>query len=303
MGKMLWPSPLAIPYSHPDVFPIWQIVGAALFLTCLSALVVYFGKAHPFLAVGWLWYIGTLIPVIGLVQVGSQPMADRYTYVPLIGLFIIISWAIPSILNRWRYRKIVLAILASIIISSLMLITREQVQHWQNSVTLFKHTLDVTANNFVAYNQLGFSLYDQGKFQEAIALFASALEIKPDHPETHNSLGAALAQQGKTEEALRHFSKALEKMPDSADVYNNLGVVSMQQGKIREAIANFRKAVQIKPDFPEAHFSLGLSYVSIGDLKSAQDECEVLKTMNPALANHLKKCLMNDSLKRKVGIK
>jgi tetratricopeptide (TPR) repeat protein len=303
MGKMLWPSPLAIPYPHPHVFPIWQIVGAALFLTCVSALVVYSGKRHPFLAVGWLWYIGTLVPVIGLVQVGSQAMADRYTYIPLIGLFIIIGRAVPSILNRWRYRKIVLGISAGIIISSLMLMTREQVKHWQNSVTLFNHTLNVTANNFVAYNQLGLALYDQGKFQEAISLFGIALKIKPDYFETHNNLGAALAQQGKTEEALAHFSKALEKKPDSAEVYNNLGIVSMQQGKIREAIESFKKAVQIKPDFPVAHFSLGLSYLSIGDLKSAQDEYEVLKTINPDLANHFKRYLMTGSLKRKVKVK
>ncbi len=301
IGKMVWPSQLAIPYPHPHMFPIWLVVGAALFLTCVSVLAVYSGKRHPYLAVGWLWYLGTLVPVIGLVQVGSQAMADRYTYLPLIGLFIIIGRGIPTILNRWRYRKIILAISAGIIISSFIIITREQVKYWQNSSTLFKHTLSVTDNNFVAYNQLGFALFDEGKFNEAIPLFVSALELEPDHPETHNNLGAALAQQGKTQEALAHFSKALEIKPDSADVYYNLGIVSMQQGKTREGIENFRKAVQIKPDFPVAHSSLGLSYLSIGDLKSAQDEYEVLKTMNPDLANYLKRCLLNNNLKGKAA--
>jgi Tfp pilus assembly protein PilF len=303
IGKMVWPSSLAVFYPYPQAFPIWQVMGATLFLLGVSILAVYLGKRYPYFLVGWLWYLVTLVPVIGLVQLGSQAMADRYTYIPLIGLFIIGGWGIPGILSRLHYRKIILAISAGILFSSLMIVTREQVKHWQNSITLFNHALHVTVNNFVACKQLGFALYSQGKFREAVPFFVSALEIKPDHPETYNNLGAALAHLGKTQEAIASFSKSLRIKPDSAEVYNNLGTLFMQEGKIQEAIENYSKAVQIKPDFPAAHFSLGLSYLSIGDFKSAFHEYETLKTMDLNLANHFKRVMTNDTLKGKAGPK
>ena len=253
IGKMIFPYRLALFYPYPQVLPIWQVMGAGLFLVCISILVIHSAKKHPYLLVGWLWYLGTLVPVIGLVQVGSQAMADRYTYIPLIGLFIMMARGIPNILAGWCYRRTILAISSAILFSSFIIITRGQVQHWSNSITLFEHTLHVTANNYMAHNQLGLALSCQGKLQEALNIFSIAQQLKPNHP----------------------------------DAYNNLGVVLVQQGKIQEAIEHYSKAVRIKPNFSVAHFSLGLTYLLIGDSSSALEEYKILMTINPDLANRL----------------
>jgi tetratricopeptide (TPR) repeat protein len=237
--------------------------------------------------VGWLWYLGTLVPVIGLVQVGSQAMADRYTYIPLIGLFIMMAKGIPNILAGWCYRRTILAISSAILFSSFIIITRGQVQHWSNSITLFEHTLHVTANNYMAYNQLGLALSCQGKLQEALNIFSIAQQLKPNHPDAYNNLGVVLAQQGKIQEAITCFSEALRIKADHPEVHNNLAAVLIQQGKIQEAIDHYTEAVQIKPNFPAAHYSLGYAYLLMGDPSSALEEYEILKTINPDLANKL----------------
>ncbi len=248
IGKMVWPYHMAILHPYPDILPMWHIAGAGLLLTCISVLVIYTAHKRPYLAVGWFWYLGTLVPVIGLVQVGLQAMADRYTYVPLIGLFIMIAKGAPDILKDWHYRRIVLGVSVGLILSIFMIVTRLQVQYWHDSITLFKHTLSVTANNFQIHNNLGVALADQGKNHEAIAHFKEALRIKPDFVEAHSNLGIALARQGKIEEAMVHYAEALRIKPDYAEAHYNLGVTLAGQGKIQEAIAHFAEALRIKPD-------------------------------------------------------
>jgi predicted negative regulator of RcsB-dependent stress response len=293
IGKMLWPYRLALSYPYPETLPIWQVAGAGLFLVSVSILVIHYGKRHPYLRVGWLWYLGTLVPVIGLVQIGSQAMADRYTYIPLMGLFIMIAWGIPDILAGWRYRRILFVISAAVLFSSFIMITRDQVRHWCNSITLFKHTLNVTANNYTAYYQLGLALSCQGRFQEAIPILSAALKLKPNHAEIYNNLGVTLAQHGKTQEAIAYFSRALRIRADYAEGHSNLGAVLLQQGKIQEAIEHFTEAVRIKPNFPVAHFFLGLAYLLIGDQNSALEEYKILMATNPDLANKLSEKMMS----------
>ena len=287
IGKMLWPYRLALPYPYPEMLPMWQVAGASLFLVSVSILVIHYGKRHSYLRVGWLWYLGTLVPVIGLVQIGSQAMADRYTYIPLIGLFIMMVWGIPDILAGWRYRRVLFVISAAVLFLSFIMITRDQVRHWCNSITLFKHTLNVTTNNFTAYGQLGLALSGQGRFQEAIPILSVALQLRPSHPETYNHLGVISAQEGKTQEASAYFSKALRIKADYAEAHSNLGAILLQQGKIQEAIEHFTEAVRINPNFPVAHFFLGFAYLLIGDQNSALEEYKLLVQINPNLAKQL----------------
>jgi len=173
--KMVWPRHLAVLYPYQQMLPIWKVLGSGLLLVGVSVLVIRAVRKHPYLGVGWFWYLGTLIPVIGLVQVGKQAMADRYTYVPLIGLFVMIAWGVPDLLAGWRFRKVVLSISTGLLLSLLMIVTNLQVKHWQNDITLFEHTLAATSNNFIIHYNLGVAFDRQGKTQEAIAHFAEAL--------------------------------------------------------------------------------------------------------------------------------
>ena len=326
IGKMIWPHHLALLYPHPGALPIWQVIGASLLLVCVSVVAIRSARRHPYLMVGWLWYLGTLVPVIGLVQVGMQAMADRYTYVPLIGLFVMIAWGIPNILLRLGCRRIVLAILADLLLLTLTAIAMLQVKHWHNSVTLFKHSLKVTVDNYIIHNNLGIALAARGKDEEAIAHYVEALRIKPYFVEAHNNFGNALVRQGKYREAIYHYAECLRIMPDLAKAHSNLGVALSRQGryqeaivhyeealrikpdyadahynlgnalalqgKYQEAIAHFAEALRIIPDFAEVHFSRGWVYLMIGNRGLAMEEYEVLKRIHPDLANALSQKMM-----------
>ncbi|MGA2465783.1 MAG: tetratricopeptide repeat protein [Thermodesulfobacteriota bacterium] len=279
--KMIWPHPLAILYPHPGMLPIWQVIGAGLLLVCVSVLAIHSARRHPYLVMGWLWYLGTLVPVIGLVQVGMQAMADRYTYVPLIGLFVIIAWAVPDILKEWRYRKIVFNILASLVLSIFMILTRMQIQYWKNSIALFGHTVKVTVNNHIAEDGLGLALAHQGRLDEAIAHFAESLRIYPNYYATHYNLGLALALQGNIEKAMIHYAEALRLKPNYAEAHNKLGIALIHEGRKKEAIAHFTEAVQIKPDYVEAYSNLGDSLAEQGRIEEAISHYNKALSINP----------------------
>lgn len=223
IGKMIWPSRLAIFYPHPlNSLPVWQIAGATLLLLCITILILQKTGRYPYLTVGWLWFLGTLVPVVGIVQVGGQAMADRYTYVPLIGLFICITWAISSLVAEWSHQKVVVSILVVVAFSALATRTWFQLRHWENSIALSKHALDVTANNYLAHNNLGVELVGQRKYEEAIDHYYEALRIQPGYAEAHNNLGVALAYSGRLQEAIEHIFTALRIRPEYADAHQNL---------------------------------------------------------------------------------
>ena len=255
--KMIWPHHLAVFYPYPELLPIWKVAGAGLLLVFVSFLVILAARKRPYLVVGWFWYLGTLVPVIGLMQVGSQAMADRFSYVPLIGLFIMVIWSVPDILVGWRYRRVALSILAGVILLILMMVTRFQVRHWQNDVTLFTHTLDVTVNNALSRNNLGAALFRQGGYQEAIVHYTEALRIDPHNALARNGLGLALARQGRYQEAIDHWKEVLRITPDFADAHDNLGTALSHLGKYQEAVKHYRDALRIKPDNANAHNNLG----------------------------------------------
>jgi hypothetical protein len=254
--KMIWPLHLTVFYPHPGMPPWWQVVGALLLLGVISIFVIKRARQHPYLPVGWLWYLGTLVPVIGLIQVGGHSMADRYTYVPLIGLFIILSWGIPYLLKRFTYKKIICSTLAGLWLLFLFVNTHVQVLHWRNSITLFTHALNVTSDNYLAHNNLAYALAQKGDLEGAIRHISEALRIKPNYIEPHYNLGAVLARQGKLEEAIKEFLWVLERDPNSAGANYNLGLALTELARYEEAIPHFVKALEAKPDYAEARRNL-----------------------------------------------
>ena len=269
MAKMIWPHNLAVYYPHPGTLPIWQVAGAGLLLIFVSVLVIKAAKNRPYLAVGWLWYLGTLVPVIGLVQVGSQAMADRYTYLSLIGLFIMIAWGLPSILAGWRHGRNAFAIASAILLLGCVVGTWRQVGHWQNSITLFQHTVKVTSDNHFAHNNLGVALARGGRLDEASYHYSQALRIKPDRAAVHNNLGNVLAAQGSVDRAVDHYYQALEIDPNNAKAYNNLGNLLANQGKTEEAINHYTEALRLEPDYVGAHYNLGTALAEQGRTEEA----------------------------------
>jgi len=257
LGKTIWPINLAVFYPHPgNKLAMWQGAVAGLVLVGIFILILRPARNYKYLLVGWLWFVGTLIPVIGLVQVGDQAMADRYTYLPSIGIFIIIAWDIPELVAKWQSRRIILAISAGIVLAGMLICTRTQVRHWQNSFTLLEHAIKVTKDNDRMHYCLGLELQLLGRFDEAIGKFRQALQIKPNFSEAYNGLGTISCTQGKLDEAISYFHQALQINPDLAEAHTNLGSILSVQGKSDEAISQFRQALQINPDLAEAHNNL-----------------------------------------------
>ena len=283
IAKTIWPQPLAILYPHPgNSVSLWQAAGVGLLLAGVTLTVVRAARRYPYLAVGWLWYVGTLVPVIGLVQVGGQAMADRYTYVPLIGLFIILVWGVSELSGRWRHVRVVVPILTGLVLSALCLGTWWQLHYWQDSVTLFEHTLRVTTSNSIIHNNLGAALTRKGKFEEAVGHFSKSLQIRPDQPNTHVNLAVAQVQLGNLESAIAHYTKALELDPNHPGAHNNLGNALVLQGKPDEAAAEFRRALEINPGYAEAHNNLGVVLARQGNLDDAIAHFSEALQINPA---------------------
>ena len=264
IGKMIWPQRLAVFYSHQGMLPMWQAAGAGLLLVCVSVLVIRAARRCPYLTGGWLWYVGTLVPVIGLVQVGAQSMADRYAYVPLIGLFIIVVWGVAELAARWSCRRLVLATFTGVVLSTLVVCTLMQVSHWRNCITLFKHTLDVTGDNYVAHTSMGIALAERGRLKKAIVHYSEALKLAPDLALSHYNLALALAELGRLEEAVTYFCHAVRIEPEYAEAHNNLGTVLHRLGRLEEAIAHYSEALRIEPDHINArrNLSLAMGYIA-----------------------------------------
>ena len=287
IAKMIWPDRLAVLYPHPIILPLWEAAGAAFLLTILTVWMIIAGRRRPYYVVGWLWYLVTLLPTIGLVQAGVQAMADRFTYIPLIGLFIMVAYGVPDILTGWRYQRVALVTSGGFLLSILMICTMLQVQRWQNSVRLFSHTLDVTVNNALIHNNLGVTLVRQGKDQEAIAHYKKALEINPRYVDAHYNLGSLLVLQGMDQEALPHYIEVLRINPRDAVAHYELAVILARQNKAQEAIVHLAEAVRIIPNYGEAHFTLGMIYLKMGKKDLALTEYKTLQKINTNLANTL----------------
>jgi len=261
--KMIWPRNLAVFYPHPGIPPGWLVLGSALTLLIITVLVLRSAKRSPYLVTGWLWYLGTLVPVIGLVQVGLQAMADRYTYVPLIGLFMMIAWGIFELTRKWPHQKILLVASTGVILLILMFGTWSQARYWQNSLSLFGHAIRVTADNYVAHNNLGVALARIGEKEKAAFHYSEAIRMKPNFENAHYNLGNYLASQGRTGEAIVQYSEAIRIKPNYSKARNNLGAMLASQGKFQEAIVQYEKALQTEPSNASFHYNLGLALASL----------------------------------------
>ena len=243
LGKLFWPTDLAVFYPHPGQWPLGKVLLAGGLLLGLSGLFFAQRRRSPFLLMGWLWFVGTLVPVIGLVQVGDQAMADRYTYTPSLGVLVLAVWGAYELTRRWRSAVIALSVAASAAIILCFALTRQQLGHWKDSESLFRHSLAVTEDNDLAHNNLGAALLHKGQIGEAISDFQQALRLKLDNADAHNNLGTALGEKGQLDEAIRQFQQALRLKPGYAGACYNLGNALASKGQLDDAIRQFQEAI------------------------------------------------------------
>ncbi|MCJ7538111.1 MAG: tetratricopeptide repeat protein [Desulfobacterales bacterium] len=300
--KMFWPTHLAFFYPHPGMWPFWKSAGAFLLLFGASILLIRTAKERPYLIVGWLWYLGMLFPVIGVVQLGSQAMADRYTYVPLIGLFIMTAWGAFDLSKGWHYQKMALTGASVFILSALTVATWVQAGYWQNSLKLFAHSIAVTTGNLMAHNNMGIALEKKGQTEKAIQHYQKALQIDPGFAHTYNNLGNALFSLGKTREAETHYFEALRLDPMHANAHYNLGNIFQAQGRLDVAIDYYLKALQIDPFFAKAHNNLGGALIKQGRTMEAMRHFYEALKIRPDYTdafNNLKKVYQVGSARKK----
>lgn len=262
--KIFYPSRLAMyyPYHSPT---LWLAIVCLMILVGVSAVVIYMARNRRYPVVGWFWFLGALVPVIGLVQVGSQAMADRYTYLSSIGIFIMLAWGAAELPTKWQYRKIVLGISSGIVLTILLIGTRMQVRHWRNSFTMFEHTLVVTENNRIMHNFFGSFLLENDRFDEALIHFNEALRISPQYHDARKNKGSALLNTGKFDEAIATFDELLHVRPDWPEAHYLLGVTYARKGQYEQAVKPFKAALRLSPDSPEAYNDLALVYLVLGN--------------------------------------
>ena len=277
IGKMIWPSNLAVFYPIPQDTSAIHIAGAFLALVLISVFAIRWARQYPFFIVGWLWFLGTLLPVIGLVKIGDFAMADRYTYIPLIGLFVVIAWGIPEICAHFNIKKRFLGAAAIIMLVSLSLVTFSQVRYWSNSISLFKHALRVTENNFFAHYALGRVYARQGRVDLSIAHFKKAVHINSNMATLHSDLGRALATRGKFKKAIQKFDDALEVNPEFPEAHFSMANVLVAQQKYHKAIFHFSETIRLYPNLmADQPISPELNLVGYDDIiSSLQGEEEI----------------------------
>ncbi len=269
LGKIVWPVDLAVFYPYPGRWPLGRSLLCAMLLGCISLAAVRWARRRPWVLIGWLWFLGTLVPVIGLVQAGVQGMADRFVYVPIIGVLVLAVWGLAEALEGLPQRGWVLGTVAGAALCACGVLTWRQVGYWHDSETLFGHTVRVTPDNFVAMLNYGVALGEHGKLSEAMVQYQRALELNPGYPEAERNLGNTLGLQGKLEEAIPHYAAALRKKPDFREAELNWGSALALQGKLAEAETHFLAALRLAPAYAEAHNGYGNLLVLRGRMDEA----------------------------------
>ncbi|HWY75348.1 MAG TPA: tetratricopeptide repeat protein, partial [Verrucomicrobiae bacterium] len=307
LEKMVWPDHLGIFYPLVTSLSPQAVIGATLVLAAATVLAVALRRSSPYLITGWLWFLGTLVPVIGLVQVGQQSMADRYAYVPLIGIFIALVWGLADLSKRWRRAtRNALATAAAFVLWVCIVLTESQVHFWQNSAALFDHALTINTNNYAAHYYLGRALEDrgqdkqamlhfnaaqqlqpgwppplshlgaclerQGDTQSAMDCYESALKVQPDYSPARISLASLLAREGKIDAAANQYQEGLHCDPNAPDLHYNFGNLLVSQGKLAEAVGHYRESLRIDPDSPDAHNNLGVVLLTQGAAAEAVEQ-------------------------------
>ncbi len=286
LGEMIWPAGLAVVYTHHEASLPWWPAALAL-LGSLSIVIFRLRRTCPYLWMGWLWNLGMLLPVSGIVQISRHARADHYNYLPQIGIYIGLTWAAAEWSQGGRYRRAVLAVVAAVVLSLLMAVAYRQASWWRNGVTVWTHTIQCTTDNFVAHCALGYALYLEGRTGEAIFQYRESLRINPAYPLTYYNLGVALAAQGKTEEAIAQYRESLRINSASPLTHYNLGVALAAQGKTEEAIAQFHEALRINPGYTDAHNNLGNALARQGKTEEAIAQFHEALRIDPAFIGAL----------------
>jgi tetratricopeptide (TPR) repeat protein len=290
IAKSIWPINLAVYYPHRGSWPLWQVLGAVLLLIAVTISVIRTAKRFPYLTMGWLWFTGTLVPVIGIVQVGTQAMADRYTYIPLIGLFVMAAWGIPELLKKWQPtrfptpRKKALFGSSAILLLSFSIVTWIQVGYWRNDIALYDHSLKVAGPSDVIYRNRGFAYGKLGNKRQAISDFDRAIEINRKYLDAYNNRGIAYSELGNYRQAISDYDRAIEINPEYARPYINRGAAYSELGNQRQAISDFDRAIEINPESAEAYINRGATYGKLGDQRQAISDYDRAIEINPGYA-------------------
>jgi tetratricopeptide (TPR) repeat protein len=271
LGKIFWPVDLAVFYPYEYPFQLWQILFSCLILIGITIVVIYAMKKFPFLFVGWFWYLGTLIPVIGLVQVGGQAMADRYTYLPSIGIAIMLVWGFPLLFKQETVRKNILFPAGITALIILAVLTWRQCGYWRNSLDLFNHALRITRDNNQVHNNIGLALFEEGKTEEAIDHYNTAIRIKPDVLVYFNR-GNAFSKVGQYQRAIEDLSRVIHWKPDYTSAYSNRGVAYHELGQYQQAIEDYNKAIRLEPNYASAYSNRGITYHKLGQYQQAIED-------------------------------
>jgi tetratricopeptide (TPR) repeat protein len=281
--KMVWPVGLAVFYPLPDrlTWLLMTATASAVVLVIISSFVWRAGRAHAYLPVGWLWFLGTLVPVIGLVQVGSAALADRYTYIPSIGVFIAVTFGICGLADRFQFPKKAIAAAAALILAICLILTENQLRYWHDSETLFAHALAVTKNNHVAHVNLGVALEQKGELNEALAEYRAAEELAPELYHIHNNLGNLLDNLGHPNEALIEYRWAVLLSPGRPSLHNGAGMILAELGRFDEALRQFKEAARLDPAYPWAHLEIGKLRLKQGRDAEAIDEFRAALRIDP----------------------
>lgn len=281
-SKMIWPSDLAFFHPYPDSIPNWESIGSGVLIFALSLVFIFKSRRAPFLLVGWAWYLITLLPVIGIVQQGIWPAwADRFAYIPLVGLFMVVVWALSSL--SWGRHRIRIAVIAGslVAVSLLGISSRHQILYWGNDERLFRRAVEVAPPNHLAHFNLGAVLVSQGKIEEALTHYSRAVDILPLNPLFHYGLGSALIKQGAFEEAALHLERAVELSPSYAEARTNLAVALAGLGRTEMAILQLRKAIEIRP-LAEAYHNLGIIHAGQGRYQEAVSSYQSALRFSPS---------------------
>ena len=287
IGATLWPSALAVLYPLSGSVQLLETVPAALFFAAATASVFRAGRKWPYLPTGWFWYAGTLVPVIGIIQVGKQARADRYTYIPLIGLFIIAAWGVPELLKTWRYSKQALAASAAVVLSCLFAATWVQVGYWRNSITLFDHTLAVTSRNGAILNNRGIVHLAYGRNASAMSDFNRAIEVDGRDADAYNNRGIVYRRLGAYKQAIADFDEALRIVPGYANAYYNRGLAYSGLGDYPRALKDYDSVIAIDPGCVDCYVGRAFAHNALREYRLAISDCDKALSINPRLPNAL----------------
>jgi protein O-mannosyl-transferase len=284
IGKLFWPENLAAYYPlDAGKVSLWLAVICAIIGIVISILAIRYGRKHKYLVTGWFWYVVTLLPVIGLIQIGSQEMADRYSYVSYVGLLIVLAWGWAELTADWRHGTLLTVIACAIVLSSLLIVTYRQIGYWKDSLALFTRAIDVTSGNDIAYNNRGNVYMKLGKAKEAIDDLTKAINIMPT-AEAYNNRALALNKLGKGQEAIEDLEKAALLKPWVADIYANMGMVYSRMGKGEDAVGAYQQALRVRPDNAATHYDLANELLRLGRSEEADREYRKAQLLEPERA-------------------